>query len=67
LLRAFVFYGVFVASHTSAVVHLLSLPPLCRAGFDAKKVTKKNQGKPDRSARFALPTPHITLRKKFFV
>jgi len=31
--------------------------------LDAKKVTKKNQGKPERSARFALPTPHIALRK----
>jgi hypothetical protein len=35
--------------------------------LDAKKVTKKNQGKPERSARFALPTPHLTLRKMYFV
>jgi hypothetical protein len=34
--------------------------------LDAKKVTKKNQGKPERSARFALPTPHIPLRKMLF-
>jgi hypothetical protein len=35
--------------------------------LDAKKVTKKNQGKPDRSARFALPSPHISLRKMFSI
>ena len=31
--------------------------------LDAKKVTKKDQGKPDRSARFALPSPHFRLRR----
>ena len=35
--------------------------------LDAKKVTKKNQGKPERSARFVLPAPHITLRKMFLL
>jgi hypothetical protein len=33
--------------------------------LDAKKVTKKNQGKPERSARFAVPEPHITDCFKF--
>jgi len=32
--------------------------------LDAKKVTKKNQGKPDRSALFALPSPHISYSIK---
>jgi hypothetical protein len=45
------------------------VPDCVGAGFETKKVTKpagrqagKNQDKPDRSARFVLPTPHITLR-----
>jgi len=31
--------------------------------LDRKKVAKKDQGKPERSARFALPPPHIPLLK----
>jgi len=34
--------------------------------LDRKKVAKKDQGKPDCSARFALQTPHISLQKKLF-
>jgi hypothetical protein len=35
--------------------------------LDTKKVTKKNQGKPERSARFALPTQHISYSIEFLL
>jgi len=49
------------ASFSCNVIHFSSLYPyfLC---LDAKKVTKKNQGKPERSALFALPTPHYASK-----